>query len=123
MTNGPNLTDRVRDALIAEESLREVSMFGGLSFMVNDKMVVNVRNNGDLLVRVAPEQAPELLMRPGAAQAEMGHGRSMGDGWISVAAASVESGPQLDEWLDVAMQYNASSPPARPKSRRPRRNV
>ncbi|GAB3301026.1 hypothetical protein EK0264_00310 [Epidermidibacterium keratini] len=123
MTNDPNLTDRVRDALIAEESLREVSMFGGLSFMVNDKMVVNVRNNGDLLVRVAPERAPELLMRPGAAQAEMGHGRRMGDGWISVTAASVESSPQLDEWLDVAMQYNACSPPARPKSRRPRRNV
>ena len=33
-------------------------MFGGLSFMVNEKMVASVRSDGDLLVRVDPNGAP-----------------------------------------------------------------
>jgi hypothetical protein len=32
--------ERIRAMLAAEPSTREVSMFGGLSFMVNDKMIV-----------------------------------------------------------------------------------
>lgn len=47
-------------------------MFGGLSFMVNEKMVVSVRGDGDLLVRTDPEQADELLTVKGARPAEMG---------------------------------------------------
>jgi len=55
------LVDRVRDALAGKPSVREVKMFGGLSFMVNEKMVVSVRGDGGLLVRADPEQADELL--------------------------------------------------------------
>jgi len=55
------LVDRVRDALAAKPSVREVKMFGGLSFMVNNRIVVSVRGGGDLLVRADPEQADELL--------------------------------------------------------------
>lgn len=36
------LADRIRDALSDQESLREQKMFGGLAFMVRDKMVVCV---------------------------------------------------------------------------------
>jgi len=55
-------------------------MFGGLSFMVNQRMVVSVRSDGDLLVRADPEQADELLTVEGAPPAEMGAGRTMGNG-------------------------------------------
>jgi len=51
------LVDRVRDALAAQPSVREVKMFGGLSFMVNEKMVVSVRGGGGLLVRAGPRQS------------------------------------------------------------------
>ena len=38
-----SLTDRVRALLTDEPTLREVRMFGGLSFMVRDRMVVAAR--------------------------------------------------------------------------------
>jgi TfoX/Sxy family transcriptional regulator of competence genes len=102
------LADRVREALAARPSLREVKMFGGLSFMVNDRMVVNVGSAGDLLVRAAPERAAELLAVRGSRPAEMGAGRAMGDGWISVSEEAVADDEGLAFWLGAALEYNGA---------------
>jgi TfoX/Sxy family transcriptional regulator of competence genes len=99
------LADRVREALHDSSLVREVKMFGGLSFMVNEQMVVSVGRNGDLLVRADPGDSDELLERDGASPAEMGTGRVMGDGWISVSAESIADDDRLDYWVGVAMEY------------------
>ena len=101
------LVDRVRAALTGEPSTREVPMFGGVSFMVNDKMVVAVHHDGDLLVRVDPARHSELLARPGARPAEMGAGRTMGKGWIGVAAAQLATDHDVSVWVDEALAHNA----------------
>jgi len=104
--HGPT-AERIRALLADEPSTREVSMFGGLSFMVNDKMIVNVRRGGDLLVRVDPHRSPELVADHGARPAEMGAGRAMGPGWLNVPAERTTCEEQLRFWIDVAMAYNA----------------
>jgi len=92
--------------LAAEPAVREVSMFGGRSLMVNEKMLVSVHKDGGLLVRVDGGQHEEVLGWPGAAQAEMGRGRSMGQGWIQVAAEAIVTDDQLAIWVRAAMDYN-----------------
>jgi hypothetical protein len=69
------LADRVRTALPQDRPVREVSMFGRLSFMVDDRMVVAVGRDGDLLVRIDPARNDELLTVPGAKPAVMGADR------------------------------------------------
>lgn len=81
-------------------------MFGGRSFMVNDKMVVSARNGEALLVRVSVDRDAELLQLPGADRAEMGAGRDMGPGWISVDSATIASDDTLSFWLEVALEHN-----------------
>lgn len=103
----PFLVERVRAALTGQPSRREVRMFGGLSFMVNEKMVVATFKSGDLLVRVDPEHGRQRLTMPGASVAEMGAGRSMGTGWIRVAAEAIVTDEQLSFWMGEAMAYNA----------------
>lgn len=105
--NRPPLVDRIRAVLATEPSTREVPMFGGLSFMVNDKMVVAAGRDGDLLVRIDPERNCELVALPGAGPAEMGTGRAMGPSWISVAHDVVATDEQLSFWVDAALEYNA----------------
>jgi TfoX/Sxy family transcriptional regulator of competence genes len=100
------LIERLRELLAGEPAVREVSMFGGRSFMVNEKMIVSALKSGGLLVRVAADQHDQLLDRPGAAQAEMGSGRQMGPGWIEVAAGSILDDEALSFWVGVAMTYN-----------------
>lgn len=101
------LSDRVRTAL-ADRAPREVKMFGGLAFMVDDAMVVCVQGNGELLVRADPSRSDELLARGGARPAEMGAGRRMGPSWISVDASALRTDEGLAFWLGVALEYNAS---------------
>ena len=100
------LAERLR-ALIADEPVqREVSMFGGRSFMVNEKMIVSAGKDGSLLVRVAAEDHDRLLEQPGAEQAEMGTGRTMGPGWITVAADHLVDEASLALWLSIALSCN-----------------
>ena len=107
--------ERIRALLTDEPATREVAMFGGLSFMVNDKMIVNVRRSGDLLVRVDPHRSHELVADHGARPAEMGAGRPMGPGWLDVPAECTTGDDQLRFWIDVAMTFNdqATAHPSR----------
>lgn len=100
------LIERIRALLADEPVVREVSMFGGRSVMVNEKMIVSALKNGGLLVRVDSDQHEELLGRPGATQAEMGPGRDMGPGWIEVSADTVADADELPTWIGIAMEYN-----------------
>lgn len=106
-SGGPPMTtvDRVRALLAAEPSTREIRMFGGVSFMVDDKMVVNVRRAGDLLVRVDPRRSPELVAQHGARRTEMGAGRDMGPGWLHVDAGLVATDDEVRAWLDIAIGF------------------
>lgn len=100
------LVERLRGLLSDERALRELSMFGVRSFMVNEKMIVGARKDGGLLVRVDGDRHDELVTRRGAAQAEMGTGRDMGPGWIEVDAQTIGDDEQLSSWVEVAMDYN-----------------
>ncbi len=111
------LAARVRALLAKEPSTQEKRMFGGLAFMVNDKMVVATRPNGELLVRADPARNAELLARPGASQAEMGAGRSMGVSWISIDPRTAAVDAELSFWLNVALEYNGRA------GRSPRRRL
>ena len=107
LTPQADLIERIRTLLRQEPSTREVSMFGGRSFMVNDKMVVAAGRDGDLLIRIDPERHCDLVALPGAAPAEMGAGRAMGPSWISVAHDAIAADEQLSFWVDAALEYNA----------------
>ena len=103
------LVQRVRTLVDDEPDVREVSMFGGRAIMVNDKMIVSAGKSGDLLVRADAERHEALLNEPGATQAQMGAGRDMGPGWITVAPEAIADDDRLTFWVDVAMHHNRAT--------------
>lgn len=108
MPYNAEIAERVRSALSERSDVREVKMFGGLAFMVDERMVVCVSGgNSDLLVRVSPERDAQLVAKPGAKRAEMGQGRSMGEGWIAVDEQALTSDDDLQSWMDVALDFHA----------------
>lgn len=102
------LAERVRAALPDDRRVREVSMFGGLAFMVEDSMVVAAGRDGDLLVRIDPARSDELLNVPGARSAVMGADRPMGPGWITVSHAGLTTETQLAFWIQVGLEHRAT---------------
>lgn len=116
MPYNADIADRVRRALSERDHVREVKMFGGLAFMLDDRMVVCVSGGGsDLLVRVSPERDAELVTKPGAKRAEMGRDRSMGEGWITVEERALESDDDLRYWMDVSLDFHAQGSGKKPK--------
>ena len=98
------LADRVRALLPHDRPVREVSMFGGLSFMVDDTMAVAAGRDGDLLVRTDPARHGELLDVPGAKPAVMGTDRPMGSGWIAVSHDGLTTDEQIAFWINIGLE-------------------
>lgn len=107
---GRELIDRVR-AWLPDDHVREERMFGVIAIMVDDTMAAAVHKDGSLLVRVEHAEDARLLANPGASRAEMGAGRSMGEGWIRVAAGALRSDAALVGWLEAATRYLAGRTP------------
>ena len=110
MAHDAGLADRVRGALADRKDVREVKMFGGLAFMVDERMVACVSaGGGALLVRVSRGRDAEYLEVAGARRAEMGKGRSMGEGWITIDEDALTEDGDLRFWIDAVLEYNAEA--------------
>lgn len=96
------LAERVR-GLLRDREVREVPMFGGLSFMVAGQIAVAARAGGELLVHVEPDRREELFGVDGAHPAVMGAGRVMRRGWLAVPPDGVASDERLSFWVGVGL--------------------
>lgn len=101
MTPRDTLAQRLRETLSGRQ-VREVRMFGGVSFMVDENLAVSAGPEGDLLVRVDPEAYDQLLER-GATPASMGVDRPMGRRWLSVPADRLNDDQELASWVAVGV--------------------
>jgi TfoX/Sxy family transcriptional regulator of competence genes len=100
------LADRIRAALRDKPTLSERRMFGVVSFLIDDRMVVGARKDGWLLVRVDTGRSDTFLSRPGARIADMGAGRSMGPSWIEVDPKVLDN-DTFTFWVGAALDFNA----------------
>jgi TfoX/Sxy family transcriptional regulator of competence genes len=116
MAYDEGVAERVREALSEEPRVAEKKMFGGLTFMVADKMAIGV-DKDELMVRVGEEKNDEALARPHARPMNF-TGREM-KGFIFVAPSGFESDKQLDWWVKTALAL--AHAPAAPKKRAPRK--
>jgi TfoX/Sxy family transcriptional regulator of competence genes len=104
MAFNENLADRTRE-IIAETqtNVEEKRMFGGLCFMVNDKMCVGVEQER-LMVRLDPVRYDEALSQEGATPMDF-TGRVM-KGYVFVDIASVKTDKKLRYWVELALEFN-----------------
>lgn len=105
---GDALALRIRDLLTPREDVREVRMFGGLAFMIDDRMAVSAGRDGDLLVRTNPAEYDSLLQR-GGTPAHMGNDRPMGSGWLTVPAQRIRQDAELAYWVAVGIDSRTAT--------------
>lgn len=100
-----SLSNRVREYLaqFPDLEIEEKKMFGGLAFLVNGKMCVNV--SGDkLMCRFAPALAEKLSERPGFLPMIMRQKQL--DGYCYVEPAGFKSRKDFEYWLNLCLAYN-----------------
>ena len=103
------LADRIREVIAGEPGLSEKRMFGGLAFLIDDKMAVSASSQGGLLLRVDPTMTHSLLREPQIRRFEM-RGREM-DGWLRVDAEVLKTDDELRRWVRQGVTYARSLPP------------
>jgi TfoX/Sxy family transcriptional regulator of competence genes len=78
-------------------------MFGGLGFMVSDKMCIGIIVKNDLMVRVVDEKFADVLKMPDARRMDF-TGRPM-NGFVYVASKGLADEGSLDRWIGIALEF------------------
>ncbi len=98
------LADRTREIIaLTHKKVEEKKMFGGLCFMVNDKMCVGVEKER-LMVRLDPAIFDEVIEKEGCKPMDF-TGRIM-KGYVFVDVEALTTKKKLEYWLKLALDYN-----------------
>ncbi|WP_315815562.1 TfoX/Sxy family protein [Paraflavitalea speifideaquila] len=101
MSYNEQLADRVRELIAAtERKIEEKKMFGGLCFMVNDKMCVGVEEER-LMLRIGPNGYEEALEKEGCTPMDF-TGKIM-KGYVFVDRDVLATNKQLSWWIKKAL--------------------
>jgi TfoX/Sxy family transcriptional regulator of competence genes len=103
MAFNEKIADRIREVLSGTKNLVEKKMFGGIAFMVNDKMCLGV-DKEDIMLRCEPEMTEDLLSKKGARPFDL-TGKPM-KGWLLVSESGTSNKKDFDFWVKTAVEAN-----------------
>jgi TfoX N-terminal domain. len=106
------LAQRVRDYLehVPGIVVEEKKMFGGLAFLVNGKMCINVTEDR-LMCRYDPKQEPALAKRPGHRPMVM-KGKHL-PGYCYVDAEGFGAPADFSFWVETCLAFNSEAKPSK----------
>lgn len=105
MNYNTEIAHRVREYLagIPKIEVEEKRMFGGLAFMINGKMCVNVSGE-NLMCRFNPELTVELSERKGYMPMIM-KGKEI-KGYCYIEPTGFKEKENFEFWIDLCLQFN-----------------
>ena len=114
MAYNESLADRIR-SILEERKVKSTDkkMFGGLCFLVDDKMLIGVEKNR-LMARIDPEDEPKALKRKGAKPMDF-TGRVM-KGFVFIDDTAVDMDKDLEYWVDLCLKYNPKAKASKKKA-------
>jgi TfoX/Sxy family transcriptional regulator of competence genes len=102
MAYNENLADRIREALVNVPKVSEKFMFGGVCFMMNNKMCVGVVKD-EMMCRINPEEV-EALERVGCRIMDF-TGRPM-KGFVFIGEEGMKSNKDFMYWINLCLDFN-----------------
>ncbi len=103
MSYSEKLASRIRAALAHLPEVKEKRMFGGLAFMVDNKMCVTIGVDR-IMCRIDPAFHDEAIKKDGCSTVVM-RGRAY-KGFVYVSEDSIQSEKDCNYWLTLAVEYN-----------------
>ena len=98
------LAERISNSLKQKNIIfEEKKMFGGIAFMVDEKMCLGV-NKDKLMARIDPDFYEEALTITGAEKMAL-TGRPM-KGFLFIDSHGIDMEKDLEFWVDKCLEYN-----------------
>ena len=105
--------ERIADLLISKGIVFEQKkMFGGLCFMVDDKMLMGTYKGG-IMARVDPAESDQLAEHSGASH--MIHGGKGMPGYLMIESEGYESDEALLFWMEKCLEFNPKAKASKKK--------
>ncbi len=116
MAYNPLLQARIANLLDRQAVIYlEKKMFGGLFFMVDNKMCVGLLNGG-LMARVGPDAMEEVCKSKGVRQ--LLHGTRPMKGFAFIEPEAIEEDEELDFYLLKCLEYNPIAKASKKKKKK-----
>ena len=113
MAYNEKLANMTRELIaLTHKKVTEKSMFGGLCFMVNDKMCVGIEQDR-MMVRFDPAMYDEVMEKEGCSPMDF-TGRVM-KGYAFVDADFLNTKKKLEYWIGLALDYNKTAKASKKK--------
>lgn len=97
------LAGRIAEKLMQLPDVSEKEMFGGLVFMVDNKMCIGVMKD-KIMLRINPENLALLDSQDGWEQMMMS--KTIMKGYILVSEDVLNRNDELSFWVDMALAFN-----------------
>lgn len=94
--------------------VEEKKMFQGLTFMVNEKMCVGIRND-EMMCRIDPAEFETALERNGCRP--MIHGGRLMKGFVFINEQGYIRKEDFDYWIGLAIEYNKKAKSSKKRSK------
>ena len=103
MAYNEKLAERIRTAMAHLPDVKEKRMFGGLAFMLDDKLCVTAGTDR-MMLRIDPALHDEAVKKQGCSTVLM-KGREY-RGYVHVNEDSLKNNKDLKYWVGLAIEYN-----------------
>jgi len=114
MAYNEKLADMTRELISqTHKNVEEKAMFGGLCFMVNDKMCVGV-NKGRLMVRFDPAKNDEVMEKEGVRPMEFTNRTMKGFAFVDENVLTTKK--KLEYWITLALKFNKDAKSSKKKT-------
>ena len=109
------LADRIRMALGHLSNVEEKHMFGGVCFMVNDKMCIGVIKD-DMMCRIDPTLENVVLEKNGCRTMDFTK-RPM-KGYFYISEKGMSSKKDFDYWIGLCLEFNTRAKSSKKKNKK-----
>jgi len=103
MAYNQTLANHIRENLQEMESIEEKEMFGGLCFLLNDKMFVGVIKD-EMMCRIDPAFYEDAIEKTGCHEM-LFTGKPM-KGWVMIEESGLKTAGDFNYWIGLAVDYN-----------------
>ena len=115
MAYSVKLEERITNLLKSKKDLVKKKMFGGVCFMLKDKMFCGIVKD-DLMVRCLEDDYESLLKKPHARQMDF-TGKPM-KGFLYISSEGIKTDAKLNKWIDTGIEFALKSLPKKKKSKK-----
>jgi len=105
MSYDTRLADRIREFLFENQKLeiKEIKMFQGLTFMVDGKMCIGVRDS-EIMCRIDPQIIDTVVEKTGCRP--MIHGKRTMKGFLLVSEEGYKRKEDFEFWINLCLDFN-----------------